>query len=76
MPDLHTLLYECFVNVLFMYYKRFCGLVESMVEWIERYKLEQRRIMEEQAKQAKVDSENSLQDSTALIKKIMTAQPK
>ena len=32
--------------------------------------------MEEQAKQAKVDSENSLQDSTALIKKIMTAQPK
>ena len=47
-----------------------------MVEWIDRYKLEQRRIKEEQAKQAKVDSENSLQDSKALIKKIMTAQPK
>lgn len=45
-----------------------------MIEWIAQYKLKQRHIKEEQAQQAKVDSENSLQTSEDLMTKIMTAQ--
>ena len=47
-----------------------------MIEWIEQYKHKQRQMRAEQARQAKVDTENSLQTSDQLIGKIMDAQPK
>ena len=46
-----------------------------MIEWIEQYKHKQRQMRAEQAWQAKVDTENSLQTSDQLIEKIMDAQP-
>ena len=49
---------------------------EGMIEWIEQYKLKQRQMRAEQARQAKVDTENSLQTSDQLIEKIMHAQPR
>ena len=49
---------------------------EGMIEWIEQYKHKQRQMRAEQARQAKVDTENSLQPSNQLIEKIMHAQPR
>ena len=49
---------------------------EGMIEWIEQYKHKQRQMRAEQAGQAKVDTENSLQTSDQLIEKIMDAQPR
>lgn len=48
---------------------------ENMIEWIEKYKLEQRQIQAEEARKAKLDSESALQTSSDLLRKIKDSQP-
>lgn len=45
--------------------------IDTMIQWIKDFKVEQQRIEDEQSKSARVSSESALQNSTVLMRQIM-----